>query len=192
VLLFLDRLPLHSWVPPGKSSDEPLFAACFPMIPTNPGKLPALQVRPQRWAVDTRFTGYAYAWRHHLAEVGLNPEQFKTGKVFLTPLDGPPQLYPVRKANLWLISNIAALQKHPYQVALGQGIAFRDVGSLPNPDSNCPLLGMRALAAAGLKLEIDFRRQTVSVWVPAPWRQQAWLTARRLASGFATEPVRWG
>jgi hypothetical protein len=50
---------------------------------------------------------------------------------------------------------------------------------------------MRALAAAGLKMEIDFHRQTVSAWVPAPWHQQTWLAVRRVASGFATEPVRW-
>jgi hypothetical protein len=161
------------------------------LIPTDPGQTPAPRARPQRWAVDTRFTGEAYAWRHHLLEAGLNPDQLRIGRAYLTPLGGVPELYPLRDADLWLVSNIPALRTHPYRIDLERGIALRDVHSLPNPQSNCPLLGMRALAAAGLKMEIDFRRRTVSVWVPGPWHQQIWLTVRRVASGFATEPVRW-
>jgi hypothetical protein len=141
--------------------------------------------------VDTRFTWDAFAWRHHLVEAGLNPNQLRKSLVSLTPLGGAPQAFPVRSADLWLVSNIPALRSWPYRIALKSGIAFRDVGSLPNPQSNCPLLGMRALAAAGLRIEIDFRRQTVSAWVPAPGQQRIWLAVRRVASRFTTEPVRW-
>jgi hypothetical protein len=192
VLLFLDRLPLYSWMPTGSMSEEPLLSISISLIPTDRGKTPSPRARPQRWAVDTRFTGEAYAWRHHLVEAGLNPDQMRTGLAYLTPLGGVPQEFPVRGANLWLVSNITALRSSPFCIELDHGIAFRDVPSLPNPQSNCPLLGMRAMVAAGLKLAIDFRRQTVSVWVPAAWYQQAWLTVRRVASGFAPEPVRWG
>jgi hypothetical protein len=71
------------------------------------------------------------------------------------------------------------------------GVAFRDVPSLPNPESNCPLLGMRALARSGLRFVIDFCRQTVSVWVPGPWYRRAWLFLRRSVSRFATLPPAW-
>jgi hypothetical protein len=142
--------------------------------------------------VDTRFSGEAFAWRHHLMEAGLNPELSRNGWAYLIPLAGAPQRFPVRDADIWLVSNIPALRSNPYRIDLRRGITFLDVHSLPNPQSNCPLLGMRALAAAGLKIEIDFPRQTVSVWVPASWRRQIWLTVRRVASGFATEPLLWG
>ncbi len=98
---------------------------------------------------------------------------------------------PLRAADLWLVSNLPAWRGQPYRLELASGIAFRDVGALPNPDSNCPLLGMRALESAGLKVLIDFAGRTVSVWVPGTWRSKAWLLVRRLATGRATEPIAW-
>jgi hypothetical protein len=65
------------------------------------------------------------------------------------------------------------------------------VQSLPDPESNCPLLGMRALELSGLKVLIDLPGQTVSVWVPGPWYRRAWLFMRRIGSGFATIPEDW-
>jgi hypothetical protein len=75
---------------------------------------------------------------------------------------------------------------------LASGIAFRNVPSLPNPEGNCPLLGMRALESAGLKILMDFACGTVSVWVPAGWHRAAWLGVRRLVSGWATTPAPYG
>jgi hypothetical protein len=49
------------------------------------------------------------------------------------------------------------------ETKLGNGIAFRDLRSLPNPESNCPLLDMRALELSGLKVMMDFAGKTVSV-----------------------------
>lgn len=162
------------------------------MIITNRRAQPRRNARPQRWALDTRFTGEAYAWRHHLMEAGLNPDVLRTGSASLTPLGGTPQEFPLRSAALWLVSNIPALRDTPYLIELDNGIAFRNVHSLPNPESNCPLLGMQALEASGLKILIDFAGETVSVWVPAPWHRNAWLSMRRLASGFSLVPDPWG
>ena len=51
--------------------------------------------------------------------------------------------------------------------------------------------GMRALEWSGLRVLIDFGRQTVSVWVPGPWYRKAWLFVRRIPSGFAVTPAGW-
>jgi hypothetical protein len=189
MILFIDRLPLYSWVPPRRAT--PLLAVSLPVIITDPDAPPHPRARPQRWALDTRFTGEAYAWRQHLLEAGLNPNVERTGHASLIPLGGAPQSFPLRAADLWLVSNLPAWRGQPYQLELASGIAFRDVGALPNPDSNCPLLGMRALESAGLKVLIDFAGRTVSVWVPSTWRSKAWLLVRRLATGWATEPIAW-
>jgi hypothetical protein len=106
-------------------------------------------------------------------------------------VQGGPQEFPLRSATLWLVSNLPALRESPYRIDLGRGIAFRDVGFLPDPESNCPLLGMRALEMAGLKVMMDFDTRTVSLWVPGSWYPSAWLSARRVSSGFATVPIAW-
>jgi hypothetical protein len=192
VLLFIDRLPLYSWVPPGRLSQEHLLAVCLPVLVTDLGSGPRLRARPQRWALDTRFTGEAYAWRHHLIGAGLDPDVRRKGSTYLAPLGGASQEFPLCAASLWLVSNIPSLRTDPYRIILRNGIAFRNVHSLPNPETNCPLLGMRAIEEAGLRVLIDCAGGTVSVWVPGPWRRKAWLFVRRVASGFATEPVLWG
>src|SRR5262249_2118086 len=155
------RLPLYSWVPPGVLSDQRLLSVSLPLIVSNPGPRPSPRARPQRWALDTRFTGEAYAWRHHLREAGLDPRPLRSGSAFLAPVGGPPLEFPVRSADLWLVSNIPSLRGIPYRIRLNRGVAFRNVPSLPNPESNCPLLGMRALERSGLHVGIDFGTQTV-------------------------------
>ncbi len=124
-------------------------------------------------------------------EAGLNPDVHRNGSIFLTPLGGRPQEFPLRSADLWLVSNIPTLRDFPYRIELDDGIAFRNVQSLPNPESNCPLLGMHALESSGLKILTDFASETVSVWVPASWYQGAWLLMHRLPSGFSRLPEPW-
>jgi hypothetical protein len=65
-----------------------------------------------------------------------------------------------------LVSNIPALQAPPYRMVLNRGLPFHDVPSRPDPESQRPLIGMRALRSAGLKVEIDFAHDTISVWTP--------------------------
>ncbi len=127
-----------------------------------------------------------------LARGRSDPDTRRAGPTFLTPLGDVPQEFPVRRADLWLVSNIPALRDTPYRIKLARGIAFRNVPSLPNPESNCPLLGMWALERAGLKVLMDFASDTVSVWVRAAWCRAAWLGVRRLVSGRATTPAPYG
>lgn len=191
MVLFIDRLPLHSWAPPGTLPDRHFLSLSLPVIVSNPLSQPRPATQPQRWALDTRFTGEAYAWRHHLEEAGLDPDRLRNGSTRLTPLGGTPQEFPLRSADLWLVSNIPVLRNTPYLIRLRNGIAFRDQHFRPHPETNCPLLGMRALEATGLKVAVDFAARAVSVWVPGPWYGNAWLFLRRVPSGFATMPVPW-
>jgi hypothetical protein len=126
-----------------------------------------------------------------LEEAGLDPDALSNGFTYLTPVGGARQAFPLRSANLWLVSNIPALRGTPYLIELDDGVAFRDVRFLPNPESNRPLLGMRALDGAGLKFVLDFAGRTLSVLVPGPWYRKAWLFLRRIPSGFSTPPVDW-
>ncbi len=191
MVLFIDRLPLHTWVPPRALPDRRLLSFSLPVIVSNPRSRPRPGARPQRWDLDTRFTGEAYAWRHHLEEAGLDPDCRRNGSIRLTPLGGASQDFPLRSANLWLISNIPAFRDAPYLIELDDGIAFHNIHFLPHPESNCPLLGMMALETTGLKLEMDCATRTVSVWVPGAWYRRAWLFLRRVPSGFSTTPVSW-
>ena len=73
---------------------------------------------------------------------------------------------PVRDADLWLVSNIPALQPTPYRITLHRGLPFHDVPTVPDPQFQRPLIGIRALRSARLRVEIDFDADTVSVWTP--------------------------
>ena len=190
-MLFIDRLPMYAWVPPGTWSDRQLLSFCLPVIVSNPRSRPHPGARPQRWALDTRFSGEAFAWRHHLEEAGLDLDRGRTGSTRLKSLDGASQEFPLRSADLWLVSNIPAFRDAPYRIALDDGIAFRDLHFLPHPESNCPLIGMMALENARLKMEMDFATRTVSVWVPGAWYRKVWLFLRRLPSGFSTAAASW-
>jgi hypothetical protein len=115
--LFIDWLPLHV-------TRDPLMGAgwlgvALPILVTDPGlSQPAICARVQRWLVDTRFTGEAFAWRHHLEEAGLNVMVHRPGQVTLTPHLGVPRRYPLRTAQLWLASNLAGLHPTPWRLRL--------------------------------------------------------------------------
>jgi hypothetical protein len=66
----------------------------------------------------------------------------------------------------WLVSNLPALQPTPYRITLHRGLPFHDVPTLPDPQLQRPLIGIRALRSARLRVEIDFDADTVSVWTP--------------------------
>jgi hypothetical protein len=56
----------------------------------------------------------------------------------------------------------------PYRIVLHRGLPFMEVLTIPDPQFQRPLLGIRALRSAGLRVEIDFAHDTVSVWTPDP------------------------
>src|SRR5438876_3823177 len=123
--LIIDRLPLHIWTDPLTRQER--LAVVLPVVVCDPGlSHPPASARPQRWFVDTRFTGEAFAWRHHLEEAGLNVQRHRGGHVLLTPLLGSPQPFPVRSADLWLASNRRGLRGFRWPIPLDRGIAFHN------------------------------------------------------------------
>ena len=81
---------------------------------------------------------------------------------------GTEEIVPIRVAELWLGSNLLAYQDKPYRMELPVGLPFRDVPTLPDPQFHRPLVGIRTLRRAGLKVEMDFGHDTISVWTPDP------------------------
>lgn len=188
--LLVDRLPLHSWIAPGDPAQQPRWSVSLEVIPSNPGlDQPPVGSKPQRWAIDTRFSGEAYAWRHHLVEAGLDPDALRSGSVLLTPVGGTPARFPTRDADLWLVSNLPGVK--PWRLELDLGIALRDTDRLPDPEVNCPLLGMGALAPSGLRIAVNFAKSSISVWSSGTWYAHSLRELRRVATGFATRRPSW-
>jgi hypothetical protein len=64
-----------------------------------------------------------------------------------------------------LCSNLPTLRNPPYRLDLTSGVVFRDAPA-PDAEFHRPLLGMRVLLRAGVKVKIDFAKATVSLWTP--------------------------
>jgi len=148
-------------------------------------------VRLQRWVVDTGFTGDGFAWRHHFQEAGVDPDDLLSGPYPVVSPLGVRKNYPVREVDLWLFSNIRGFEKSPWRIVLQTGVYFQNIASLPHPELNAPLLGMRALENSGLKIKIDFPGKNVSVWIPGPWYRGSLSFILRAFGGFSTKPISW-
>lgn len=99
-------------------------------------------------------------------DAGLDPD---TGRVASAWLRGSASVggvrAPVPGADLWLVSNLS--HQSPFYLRLRGGVTFRDQRvAAPDPEFHRPLLGMRPLIRAGLKLEVDFAARTFSLWTP--------------------------
>lgn len=131
------------------------------------GTCPLPTAHGEDWAIDTGATGDAFAWRHHLERSGLDPDTEQVGFTAIRQYDGRSVMAPVRRANLWIASNLP--DTRPFRLPLNRGVAFIDavVGS-PDAQLHRPLIGMSALIRAGLKLEIECASRTVSIWTPGP------------------------
>jgi hypothetical protein len=191
LLLFIDRLPLHSWIDHSTTVPRRKWLVPLPVLLAEcEWNSPSIDVPLQRWALDTAFNGDAFAWRSHIQDGGLDPDSQIVGSARArTPL-GSARL-PIRSAALWLVSNIPALREKPFRLALDPGITFNNVDQRPDPDSDSPLIGVRALLRAGVKVQIDFAAETLSLWTPGPWYQRVYLFLRRTLSGYATIPLNW-
>ena len=168
--LFLDRLPLHTWTDQTKTPPKPYWSVVLPVIVTEANvAAPGIGAVVQDWVLDSANSGEAFAWRYHLLAAGLDPSlnRYPT-PITVTSALGSKLLVPIRLSKLWLVSNLPSFQGSPFPMALERGIAFRDVPALPDPYFHRPLLGIRALRKAGLRVEIDFGKDTLSVWTPDP------------------------
>src|SRR5688572_22734485 len=99
--LFLDRLPLYSWV---DDSHEPVlrrWSVSLPVLVTDPEQEFSLPAGwpPQRWILDTGYTGEAFAWRSHLLEAGLDPSVGLVGRARTRTAFGTEARLAVREAD---------------------------------------------------------------------------------------------
>lgn len=166
--LFIDRLPFHVWIDGTRTPPSTFWSVVAPIIVTE-SNLPAPPqiTLVQDWVVDTGNRGEAHAWRHHLLQAGLDPDQNRSPLVAnIRTVAGSMQV-PIRDADLWLVSNLTP-SPPPYRIILERGVAFVDVPTLPDPYFQRPLIGIRALRSARLRVEIDFAADTLSVWTPDP------------------------
>lgn len=167
--LFIDRLPLHCWTDPTRTPPLSYWTVVLPVMVTEPsltGPPPVAQV--QEWVLDTGNRGEAFAWRHHLVRAGLDPDQGRLPQPMTIRTVTGKVTVPVRDVDLWLVSNVPVSLPDPYRMVLHRGWPFLDVPAVPDPQLQRPLLGVRALHAARLKVDIDFDQGTVSVWTPDP------------------------
>jgi hypothetical protein len=168
VLLFIDHLPLHRWTDSTRTPPQEHWSVVLPTFITERGlSQPPAATPIQGWLFDSGNTGEAFAWRQHLLTLGLDPDVRRgTGQMRIKSSVGKEILVPIREADFWLCSNVPALQGVPFPIRLEFGIPFRDVPSIPDPQFQRPMFGVRAVRRAGLRVELDFSQDTVSIWVP--------------------------
>jgi hypothetical protein len=167
--LFIDRLPFHRWTDATRSPPLSYWTVVLPLIATEP----SLTVAPvvalvQDWVLDTGNRGEAFAWRYHLVQTGLDPDQGRLPQPMTIQTVAGKVNVPVRDVDLWLVSNLPGPPLEPYRIVLRRGLPFHDTPNIPDPYFQRPLVGVRALRTAKLRIEIDFNQDTVSVWTPDP------------------------
>jgi hypothetical protein len=112
--LFIDRLPFHQWTDATRTPPLTYWTVVLPVILTEPTLLgPPPVSGVQDWVLDTGNRGEAFAWRHHLTQAGLDPDQGRMPQPMTIRTVAGPLTVPVRDADLWLVSNLPALRPTP-------------------------------------------------------------------------------
>jgi len=167
VPLFIDRLPFHRWTDFTRTPPSSSWTIVLPIVLAEPMLLSPQSGAPVTdWVIDTGNRGEAFAWRHHLIQSGPDPDQGRMPLPTIIRTVAGRLTVPVRDADLWLVSNVPDLDPCHYRMVLHRGLPFVDAPSRPDPQYQRPLIGIRALRTAGLRVEIDFASDTVSVWTP--------------------------
>jgi hypothetical protein len=168
VLLFLDRFSFKRWTDHTRTPPEHHWSVVVPILVTEPEvAAPPPGAAPQEWVFDTGNRGEAFAWRQHLLNAGLDPDALRIpGRMMITSALGGKEELPLCDVDLWLVSNLPALQGQPWRMEVHHGVPFRDVPQLPDPHFHRPLVGLRVLRRARLKVELDFAQDTISIWAP--------------------------
>ena len=167
--LFIDRLPFHCWTDATRSPPLLYWTVVLPVVATEPLlTVPPAASLAQDWVLDTGNHGEALAWRYHLLQAGLDPDQRRLPRPMTIRTVTGGISVPVRDVDLWLVSNLPGQPLDPYRLMLHRGLPFQDTLARPDPYFQRPLIGIRALRTAKLRVEIDFVHDTVSVWTPDP------------------------
>ena len=167
--LFIDRLPFHCWTDATRTPPLSYWTVVLPVMATEPSLMAPPPVSlVQDWVLDTGNRGEAFAWRHHLLQAGLDPDQGRLPQPMTIRTVTGRTSVPVRDVDLWLVSNLPGTPPIPYRIVLHRGLPFLDAPTPPDPHFQRPLIGVRALRNAHLRVEIDFNHDTVSVWTPDP------------------------
>jgi hypothetical protein len=166
--LFIDRLPFHRWTDYTRTLPQDHWCVVLPVFVTDTNlATPPAGITQQEWVLDIGNRHEGFAWRHHLLVAGLDPDANQIpARMRMKSALGQQLTVPLREVDLWLLSNLPALQGAPFRLPLADGLPFRDVPQLPDPEFHRPLIGMRALRRAGLRVELDFAQDTISVWTP--------------------------
>jgi hypothetical protein len=165
--LFIDRLPFHTWTDPTRTPPLTYWTVVLPVILAEPSlSSPPPIAQVHDWMLDTGNRGEAFAWRNHLTQAGIDPDQGRLPQQMTIRTVTGKAVVPVRDVDLWLVSNLAVAPPDPYRIVLHRGLPFHDVTTIPDPHFQRPLIGIRALRSASLRVELDFLRDTISVWTP--------------------------
>lgn len=188
--LFIDRLPLRETVVDYAGRRVVTWYPLLPVTLTEPdAAIPADDAPCRPWKFDSGNALDAVAWRFHLDQAGLAPSaRLRSTTVRARAANDAVELLPIRKACLWLVSNIPALRGRPLRLPLYRGLPFYDRAPR-RPEVVFPLIGIRTLRRARLKVKIDFDGLTISVWAPGRWYEGLFLWLRRLPGGFTTTPL---
>ena len=162
------------------------------MLLSDPGPQAGPFRPPQRWIFDTGCSGEGLAWRQHLEDGGLDTGIGRASTTTMRTASGLLEV-PVRKASIWLFSNIPAYRQTPYCIALNPGMPFRDADWPIShiPDHHAPIFGLRPLLRAGLRVYLDGQNDTLSVWVPGSWVRGFWVGLRRIPTRYRVVDPAW-
>ena len=137
--LFIDRMPFHSWVDLTRSPPVPHWIIVLPVMVSEPLLMNApAAVIVQDWELDTGNRGEGFAWRYHLLQAGLDPNQNRLPHSMTIRTVSGKVVVPVRDIDLWLVSNLTVLPPTPYRIALQRGLPFLDIATVPDPQLHAP------------------------------------------------------
>src|SRR5436309_3513076 len=117
--LFIDRLPFDSWTDVTRSPPLSYWSVVLPLMVTEPTLIAPPPVSlVQTWVLDTGNRGEAFAWRYHLSQGGLDPDQGRLPQPMTIRTVTGRATVPVRDVDLWLISNLPGAALQPYRIVL--------------------------------------------------------------------------
>lgn len=143
------------------------------------GDRPPSDAIAQEWYIDTGYQGDAFCSDIHLERVGLPPLANRVlgrKQKLWTSLNADQASIelPIRRAELWIVSNVDELADFPMRIELEPGNAVRErettshTAANPGPLHREPraIIGMKAFRRIGARLELRFDERAFSLFMP--------------------------